>query len=160
MHPTHFLVLPGTELNYIPGLSCSWMGPHNQVLASRIRMEVMVPLLGLVHANPPGFPSSSLPPLPSDSKGFREGGAMRQKEPRSCRDFVKNGSLLARLHLNLSHTDEKVKKYLGVLTEMNWNMKKYLMRSSKNTCSLTVIVRLSRIRECLFTSYIRNTMLY
>ena len=35
---------------------------------------------------------------------------------------------------------------------MNWNMKKYLMRSSKNTCSLTVIVRLSRMRECLFTS--------
>lgn len=91
IHPTHFFVLPGTELNYIPSLPCSWMGPHNQVLANRTRMEVMVSLLGLVHENLPGFPSSSLPPLPSDSKGFREGGAMRQKEPRSCRDFVKSG---------------------------------------------------------------------
>ena len=61
IHPAHFLVLPGTELNYIPNLSCSWMGPQNQVLANRTRMEGMVPLPGLVHENLPGFPSPSLP---------------------------------------------------------------------------------------------------
>lgn len=40
-------------------------------------------------------------------------------------------SLLTNFHLNLNHRDEKVKKYLDVLMEINWKLKQ-ILRSSKN----------------------------